>query len=152
MQLMAIVGDDEGRKSFSRLRATAMAGATERIAHIAECRPEICTLDCGTMNFAEADYVMTNTPGMLRAMAKLMTEGTHRQKLGAVGFFGYKCPDEVAAPYVDALGAILQAFYFAKLLLGRRRAAVEAHEKQKRAEHRGPSSRHRESSFFERAS
>ena len=33
---------------------------------------EICTLDCGTMNFAEADYVMTNT-GMLRAMAKMMT-------------------------------------------------------------------------------
>ena len=26
------------------------------------------------MNFAEADYVMTNTPGMLRAMAKKMTD------------------------------------------------------------------------------
>ncbi|SMX22559.1 3-keto-5-aminohexanoate cleavage protein [Boseongicola aestuarii] len=53
---------------------TDMAGATERVAHIAECRPEICTLDCGTMNFAEADYVMTNTPGMLRAMGAKMTE------------------------------------------------------------------------------
>ena len=53
---------------------TDMAGATERVAHIAECRPEICTLDCGTMNFAEADYVMTNTPGMLRAMGAMMTE------------------------------------------------------------------------------
>ncbi|MBT8413056.1 MAG: 3-keto-5-aminohexanoate cleavage protein [Boseongicola sp.] len=53
---------------------TDMAGATERVAHIAECRPEICTLDCGTMNFAEADYVMTNTPGMLRAMSAMMTE------------------------------------------------------------------------------
>ena len=42
---------------------TDMAGASERVAHVAECRPEICTLDCGTMNFAEADYVMTNTPG-----------------------------------------------------------------------------------------
>jgi len=48
---------------------TDMAGAEERLVHVAECRPEICTLDCGTMNFAEADYVMTNTPGMLRAMA-----------------------------------------------------------------------------------
>ena len=48
---------------------TDMAGATERLVHVAECLPEICTLDCGTMNFAEADYVMTNTPGMLRAMA-----------------------------------------------------------------------------------
>ena len=53
---------------------TDMIGAAERVAHIAECRPEICTLDCGTMNFAEADYVMTNTPGMLREMGRVMTE------------------------------------------------------------------------------
>ncbi|GAB4384341.1 beta-keto acid cleavage family enzyme [Albidovulum sp.] len=53
---------------------TDMAGATERVAHVADCLPEICTLDCGTMNFAEADYVMTNTPGMLRAMGRMMTE------------------------------------------------------------------------------
>ena len=38
------------------------------------CRPEIATLDCWTMNFAEADYVMTNTPGMLRDMAQRMTD------------------------------------------------------------------------------
>lgn len=54
--------------------ATDMIGATERMAHIADCLPEICTLDCGTMNFAEADYVMTNTPGMLRAMGQMMTD------------------------------------------------------------------------------
>ena len=53
---------------------TDMAGATERVAHVADCLPEICTLDCGTMNFAEADYVMTNTPGMLRAMGQMMTD------------------------------------------------------------------------------
>ena len=53
---------------------TDMVGATERLAHVAECLPEICTLDCGTMNFAEADYVMTNTPGMLTAMGRMMTE------------------------------------------------------------------------------
>ena len=41
---------------------------------MADCLPEICTLDCGTMNFAEADYVMTNTPGMLRAMGTMMTK------------------------------------------------------------------------------
>ncbi len=29
-----------------------MAGATERLAHVEELLPEICTLDCGTMNFA----------------------------------------------------------------------------------------------------
>lgn len=52
---------------------TDMIGASERVRHVAECLPEICTLDCGTMNFAEADYVMTNTPGMLTAMGSMMT-------------------------------------------------------------------------------
>jgi uncharacterized protein (DUF849 family) len=56
------------------VEGTDMAGATERMAHIRACLPEICTLDCGTMNFAEADYVMTNTPGMLRAMGGMMTD------------------------------------------------------------------------------
>ncbi len=53
-----------------RAEGTDMVGATERLAHVAELRPEICTLDCGTMNFAEGDYVMTNTPSMLREMAR----------------------------------------------------------------------------------
>ncbi|NNE79707.1 MAG: 3-keto-5-aminohexanoate cleavage protein [Silicimonas sp.] len=56
------------------IEGTDMAGAAERVAHVADCLPEICTLDCGTMNFAEADYVMTNTPGMLRAMGRMMTD------------------------------------------------------------------------------
>ena len=61
-------------KPLPAVAGTDMIGATERVAHIAECLPEICTLDCGTMNFAEADYVMTNTPGMLTAMGRMMTE------------------------------------------------------------------------------
>ncbi len=52
---------------------TDMIGAAERVEHVKQCLPEICTLDCGTMNFAEADYVMTNTPGMLTAMGRMMT-------------------------------------------------------------------------------
>ncbi len=55
------------------VEGTDMIGASARVQHIAECLPEICTLDCGTMNFAEADYVMTNTPGMLTAMGSMMT-------------------------------------------------------------------------------
>ena len=49
---------------------TDMAGAEERLAHVAELLPEICTLDCGTMNFGEGDYIMTNTPAMLADMAR----------------------------------------------------------------------------------
>ncbi|RYH01935.1 3-keto-5-aminohexanoate cleavage protein [Salipiger sp. IMCC34102] len=62
---------------------TDMIGASERLAHVLDCRPEICTLDCGTMNFAEADYVMTNTPGMLRAMGAAMTQAGVRPEIEA---------------------------------------------------------------------
>jgi uncharacterized protein (DUF849 family) len=68
-----VFGDVENPMDLNK-DATDMAGATERMAHITECLPEICTLDCGTMNFAEADYVMTNTPGMLVAMGQMMTD------------------------------------------------------------------------------
>ncbi|TLP67914.1 3-keto-5-aminohexanoate cleavage protein [Parasedimentitalea maritima] len=68
-----VFGDVENPLPVSEA-GTDMVGATERMAHVAECLPEICTLDCGTMNFAEADYVMTNTPGMLRAMGQMMTD------------------------------------------------------------------------------
>ncbi|MBA3287055.1 MAG: 3-keto-5-aminohexanoate cleavage protein [Acidimicrobiia bacterium] len=54
---------------------TDMAGATERLDHVRTLRPEICTLDCGTMNFASGgDYVMVNTPGVLRSMARQVQE------------------------------------------------------------------------------
>jgi uncharacterized protein (DUF849 family) len=53
---------------------TDMIGAEARLAHLRDCRPEMATLDCGTMNFGEGDYVMTNTPAMLRAMGRAMTE------------------------------------------------------------------------------
>jgi len=62
---------------------TDMIGAAARVAHVRACRPEICTLDCGTMNFAEADYVMANTPGMLRAMGAMMTEMGVRPEIEA---------------------------------------------------------------------
>ena len=54
---------------------TDMVGATERLAHVEQCLPEICTLDCGSMNFAAGcDYVMVNTPETLRRMAKRVKE------------------------------------------------------------------------------
>ncbi len=53
---------------------TDMAGATERLDHVRRILPEICTLDCGTMNFGEGDYVMTNTTATLQAMAAQVQE------------------------------------------------------------------------------
>ena len=50
---------------------TDMAGATERLKHVRSILPEICTLDCGTMNFGSGgDYIMVNTPSTLREMAR----------------------------------------------------------------------------------
>ena len=54
---------------------TDMVGATERLAHVREILPEICTLDCGTMNFASGgDYIMVNSPATLKEMAKQVQE------------------------------------------------------------------------------
>ncbi len=61
---------------------TDMAGATERLDHVRAILPEICTLDCGTMNFASGgDYIMVNTPSVLRKMAKLVQEMGVRPEL-----------------------------------------------------------------------
>jgi len=72
-----------GEKPLPLIEGTDLVGPQERVAHIAECLPEICTLDCGTMNFAEADYVMTNTPGALREMGRLMTKLKVRAEIEA---------------------------------------------------------------------
>lgn len=54
---------------------TWMASARERMAHIEELRPEICTLDCGSKSGkANAEGVMINTLGMMRAMARRCQE------------------------------------------------------------------------------
>ena len=60
---------------------TDMVGASVRVEHVTELLPEICTLDCGTMNFSHGDYIMANTPSMLRAMAALMQESGVRPEI-----------------------------------------------------------------------
>ncbi len=65
-----VLGGDERPLPYAH-EGTDMAGASERLRHVEELLPEICTIDCGTMNFAAGgDYVMTNTPAMIRAMAR----------------------------------------------------------------------------------
>ena len=53
---------------------TDMIGAQERLAHIKECMPEICSLDCGTLNFGNGDEIYISTPPMLRRMAQVTQE------------------------------------------------------------------------------
>lgn len=46
---------------------TNMAGALERLVHVEELRPEICTLDCGSLNYGTRDeLIVVNTPAAVR--------------------------------------------------------------------------------------
>jgi uncharacterized protein (DUF849 family) len=54
--------------------ATDVAGPLERLAHVAELRPEICSLDCGSLNFGDGSLVVINTPGQLRTGARRIRE------------------------------------------------------------------------------
>jgi len=49
-----------------------MVGPLERLEHVEALLPEICSLDCGTLNFGEGAYV--STPPMLRVMAQRIKE------------------------------------------------------------------------------
>ncbi|MDP3960749.1 MAG: 3-keto-5-aminohexanoate cleavage protein [Pseudorhodobacter sp.] len=87
LNLTAGMGGDlrfDGTEVMGRMGQTSdMVGAAERVAHVVDCRPEICTLDCGTMNFNESDYVMVNTPGMLRDMGARMRDAGARVEIEA---------------------------------------------------------------------
>lgn len=49
-------------------------GALERLVHVEQLDPEICSMDCGTMNFSDDDVIYVMTPTYLRAQAKRIQE------------------------------------------------------------------------------
>jgi uncharacterized protein (DUF849 family) len=53
---------------------TDLVGPLTRLAHVEELLPEICTLDCGTLNFGDGDFIYVSTPAQLRAGARRITE------------------------------------------------------------------------------
>ena len=53
---------------------TDMIGPVERLAHVKEIHPEICSLDCGTMNFGNGNEIYISPPGYLREMASMIQE------------------------------------------------------------------------------
>ena len=68
-----VLGGDEDVLPLAA--GTDMVGSTKRLDHVTRLLPEICTLDCGTMNFSSGgDYIMTNTPSVLRKMAKIVQQ------------------------------------------------------------------------------
>ncbi len=53
---------------------TDMVGPMERVKPVEQLLPDICSIDCGSMNFFDGNYVMINTPLMIRALAKRIQE------------------------------------------------------------------------------
>ena len=54
--------------------ATDLVCPLARLVHVEELLPDICTLDCGTLNFGDGDIIYVSTPAALRAGAKRITE------------------------------------------------------------------------------
>ena len=56
------------------LPGTDLVSGLERLAHVEELRPEICTIDCGSLNFGEGSQLYVSTPDMLREGAARIRE------------------------------------------------------------------------------
>lgn len=65
------IGSGENPMTFDT-SGTDLVGPIERLLHVAELRPEICTLDCGTLNFSDGNFVLVQTPSQLREQARLI--------------------------------------------------------------------------------
>ncbi|MHB8506481.1 MAG: beta-keto acid cleavage family enzyme [Acidimicrobiales bacterium] len=66
------VGDDGA--AGTPAAGTDFVGALERLVHVEELEPDICSLDCGTMNFDDDAMVFVNPPRHLRESAKRIRE------------------------------------------------------------------------------
>jgi uncharacterized protein (DUF849 family) len=56
------------------LEGTDLVSGVERLAHVEQLLPDICTLDCGSLNFGEGSQVYVSTPDMMRDGAKRIQE------------------------------------------------------------------------------
>ncbi|MEI5032078.1 3-keto-5-aminohexanoate cleavage protein [Streptomyces sp. S1A(2023)] len=57
-----------------RLPGTDLVGGLERLPHVEDLLPDICTLDCGSLNFGDGSNLYVSTPDMLRTGAKRIQE------------------------------------------------------------------------------
>ncbi|MFF0539786.1 3-keto-5-aminohexanoate cleavage protein [Streptomyces coelicoflavus] len=59
---------------LTHLPGTDLVGGLERLPHVEELLPDICTLDCGSLNFGDGSNLYVSTPDMLRAGARRIQE------------------------------------------------------------------------------
>ncbi len=65
------IGDGETPRHFNE-DLTDLVGPLERLLHVKELQPEICTLDCGSLNFGDGNGIVVQTPVQLRKQAELI--------------------------------------------------------------------------------
>ena len=53
---------------------TDFINAMERLSHVEKILPDICSLDCGTLNFGDGNMIYVSTPEQLRIGAKRIQE------------------------------------------------------------------------------
>jgi uncharacterized protein (DUF849 family) len=53
---------------------TDLVNGLDRLPHVEELLPDICTMDCGSLNFGEGSQLYISTPDMLRAGAARIQE------------------------------------------------------------------------------
>ena len=63
-----VIGPDTNPMNFGE--GTDLVGALERLQHVERLRPDICSLDCGSLNFGDTNEVYISTPEMLREMTQ----------------------------------------------------------------------------------
>ena len=63
-----VIGPDTNPMNFGE--GTDLVGALERLQHVERIRPDICSLDCGSLNFGDTNEVYISTPEMLREMTQ----------------------------------------------------------------------------------
>ena len=78
LNLTAGMGGDlqigAGQRPMDFGDGTDLVGGLTRLIHVEELLPEICTLDCGTLNFGDGDFIYVSTPNQLREGAKRIRE------------------------------------------------------------------------------
>ncbi|MGW3421369.1 3-keto-5-aminohexanoate cleavage protein [Streptomyces phaeochromogenes] len=77
VNLTAGMGGDlviDPEEPLRHLPGTDLVGGLDRLPHVEDLLPDICTLDCGSLNFGDGSNLYVSTPDMLRTGARRIQE------------------------------------------------------------------------------
>ncbi|WP_031468099.1 3-keto-5-aminohexanoate cleavage protein [Sciscionella sediminilitoris] len=77
LNLTAGMGGDlfiDAEDPLKPVDGTDLVNGLQRLPHVEELLPDICTIDCGSLNFGEGSQLYISTPDMLRAGAARIQE------------------------------------------------------------------------------